>query len=1180
MALELQISAGNARANLEAVTTAAKNLKAALDGMPQATRFNNLVKAFNSVTGIPQGTIASIDSLARAVNQLGAAKDLSTLARGLNAVGRVDIAKVTANVKALSSALASVRVPPGLAQAGAALNTFAAAAKSASAETRSLTASMRGFKVPAALTGSVKQLNNLATSMTTARSSAISFGGAMHNTNGLLAGFGVTLGAVGFGRFISGLNDIEKQMASFRSIVDTTMKDAGGSASSLDMLRAQAEKLGLPLRELVDTYPKFATSLRLSGISAAETNKIYNDLSVGLAAVGADAIKTQRVFKAVEQMFNKGTVTAEELKQQLGDAIPGAIGVFARSMGVGTQELLKMMEAGQVASSNVGKFAAMLASEMGPAAEAMAKTWIGASNRMANAWAELQMAMSGGFFDTITPSVNNFAEALKGFVSSGSAEALAVTLGKIASVAINLGATLVNLLSGPMGGVISVFGGVVAATFALSGAFSGLSAAAGLLSAGPLTAMLGMFGKLGTGIAGIVVSLGPMGLAFAGVAAAITAAIVAYNMWTGATNAATTAADQLYQKAQGVSGEVDTIGEAMHVAANASNDWGISTTQLAQAQAVLGAEIGVIQGLVANYNEQLKNGTLTAEEHAKKMEELAARMEKVQEAMTNVARGADKYRASQEHANSATSSAAAASDKASNGYNRMSSSMSTAQSRAQSLESALQSLASTQRQVESSTTSVKLTNGGDYGTSMPEAKGPLGFEGSMFDSGSLFSGGGISHKGTRNKFRNLPAALWKGAPKLAGGIENTNQILGAGGIPAILHPNEAVVPLTGGGSIPIAGGGGGGAGMQVVVGALTQLLTSSMNTGVEVTRVKEAVYANTSVLKAALDKINMTLLAISSGVIALKSSGFGGGGGGGVSGGGGTLGLGGTASGDIGTAGAAAGGVGGSGALFEFAQQASSLSNAVSQANDRADSIYKNSPKFYYGTGKGNSGVFINPGDRASYADAQKASSYANAEYLNYLWSNPTLAAAYFKEKAASAPSTAPFGGESMRDTFLRYSKIFASGKRQDLGFASGNASVGYATGSPNASKDPTGGFMATLHPDEAVIPLPDGRSVPVSLPNELSSLMQRVEADYRGGMADGGSIVGRSRQTVTANNRNNSSSGGPVVIHMNIQTPDAASFSRSKAQIMQEFKSEFDRIAGQLGSVNKKEDPTKRNRR
>lgn len=1181
--LELKISAGNSKATLDDITAAATKLKSALDSLPQATRFNNLVKALNGITGVDPRVTADLRQLGVAVNALASARDLGAVAKGLSAIGRLDISKVAANVQKLNTALSGLVIPPGLSKAASALNNFAGAAQKANASAKQLGSSLQQIKVPTSLGSTANQLNKFAAGFSVAQAGAHQFGGAMSSVNGLLAGFGVTLGTIGFARFIGGLNDAEKQMASFRAIVDSTMKDAGGSSASLDILRKSAYSLGLPLRDLVGTYPKFAASLRLSGQSADTTNQIFKDLSIGLAGVGADAIKTQRVFKAVEQMFNKGTVTAEELKQQLGDAIPGAVNTFAASMGVSTASLAKMMEAGQVSANNVAKFAALLAEKAGPAAEAMAKTWIGASNRMASAWFELQTAMSTPFFDAITPSVNKLVDAILNFVNSGAAASMGASFGTIAAGVVNFGTAVVNLLNGPLGGMVASFGGVVASALALGTGFKVLSAAAGVLGGGAgMGGLIAVLGRVGLGFAGLVTTLAPFAPMLAGVAVAITAAVVAYNYFASSSDSAAQSAQKLYAAASGTSGPIDTVAEAMYVAAHAGDAMGVSMTQVAAAQQVFAAEITVLEGLVEQYNAQLEAGTLTAEEAAKKMEEVTARMVVLQDAMQKTTRATEQYKNRQDSANNSTVAASSAASSAASGYDRLGSSMSSAASRAQQLDQALAALKSTENSTTRSTQSVTLT-GGDTSSSSGGSQDTSGFSlsGNMFDSGSMFggsmfSGGGISHKGTNKKFR-LPAALWNGAPSYAGGTANTNAALSGGGIPAILHPNEAVVPLTGGGSIPIAGGGG-GADTQIIAGGVSQLITVSMNTQTEVARVKEAVQANTSVLKNAIDKVNLTLQGVVTGVANLRSSG--GGSSSSVSGsGGGTLGLGGSASGDIGTAGALAGGVGGSGALYDFAQQANQLSSAVSDANSRASSIWNNASKIYYGTGLGgnNPGTFVNPADRQAYSEAQASSAAAQSAFQNYLWSNPTLASAYYKELAKNASDRAVAGGMSMRERYLAMAAQFESGNRTSS-TSLGIGQSGYAKGSPNAWKDEKGGFVTTLHPDEAVIPLPDGRSVPVTLPEQLSSLMQTMDREYRG--SPGASIVTRSRSNSSGGASSGGGGGGTVVVHMNIQTPDAASFSKSKAQIMQEFKSEFDRVSSRYGSTDRREDPTRRQKR
>jgi hypothetical protein len=75
--------------------------------------------------------------------------------------------------------------------------------------------------------------------------------------------------------------------------------------------------------------------------------------------------------------------------------------------------------------------------------------------------------------------------------------------------------------------------------------------------------------------------------------------------------------------------------------------------------------------------------------------------------------------------------------------------------------------------------------------------------------GGLFEEGGYS--GSPVASATMPASFWAGAPHYAEGTPNTS-----GGMPAILHDNEAVVPLSRGRSIPVELSGAGGGGDSVV----------------------------------------------------------------------------------------------------------------------------------------------------------------------------------------------------------------------------------------------------------------------------------------------------------------------------------------------------------------------------
>ena len=59
-------------------------------------------------------------------------------------------------------------------------------------------------------------------------------------------------------------------------------------------------------------------------------------------------------------MFSKGGVNAEELKQQLGERLPGAVALMAAGLKIGTKELNQMLQQGQVTAAAVIKLAGQL----------------------------------------------------------------------------------------------------------------------------------------------------------------------------------------------------------------------------------------------------------------------------------------------------------------------------------------------------------------------------------------------------------------------------------------------------------------------------------------------------------------------------------------------------------------------------------------------------------------------------------------------------------------------------------------------------------------------------------------------------------------------------------------------------------------------------------------------------
>src|SRR5690606_29034986 len=119
-----------------------------------------------------------------------------------------------------------------------------------------------------------------------------------------------------------------------------------------------ALKTGRDLTTLSRGYSQIAVAAQEAGISTKEMKNISMSAVEASTAIGLSAADTDGVIRAFVQMLSKGKITAEELRQQLGDRLPIAVPAMARALGLTTEELDKMMEQGEIlANESLPKFA-------------------------------------------------------------------------------------------------------------------------------------------------------------------------------------------------------------------------------------------------------------------------------------------------------------------------------------------------------------------------------------------------------------------------------------------------------------------------------------------------------------------------------------------------------------------------------------------------------------------------------------------------------------------------------------------------------------------------------------------------------------------------------------------------------------------------------------------------------
>ncbi len=126
-----------------------------------------------------------------------------------------------------------------------------------------------------------------------------------------------------------------------------------GAQAELAFIKKTAGELGLELNRAGQAYLSLSAATKGTNLEGQKTKDIFTSVSRAMSALGKSSAETDLALRAVSQIASKGTVSMEELRGQLGEALPGALKAAADGMGVTTQELIKMVESGGVLASDL-----------------------------------------------------------------------------------------------------------------------------------------------------------------------------------------------------------------------------------------------------------------------------------------------------------------------------------------------------------------------------------------------------------------------------------------------------------------------------------------------------------------------------------------------------------------------------------------------------------------------------------------------------------------------------------------------------------------------------------------------------------------------------------------------------------------------------------------------------------
>lgn len=245
------------------------------------------------------------------------------------------------------------------------------------------------------------------------------------------------VGFIGFEAVKSGVSALLDAQKSFQQI-KYGLQGATGSAEAADKAYAfvaqTAKELGLNLEEAGKSFASMSAAASANGIAMKDQQELFRQLSRSATVMHLSSEQMGRATMALGQSFSKGKFQAEELRQQLGEAIPGIVPRFIQAvakMNEGTalagKSFDKLLQGGELSVEKYLPAMIQALEKTGAGAEDASKSLSAELNRLSTAWFDLKVKTSGGVFsDAAISSVRFMTENLENVAGAATLAAGAI----------------------------------------------------------------------------------------------------------------------------------------------------------------------------------------------------------------------------------------------------------------------------------------------------------------------------------------------------------------------------------------------------------------------------------------------------------------------------------------------------------------------------------------------------------------------------------------------------------------------------------------------------------------------------------------------------------------------------------------------------------------------------------
>lgn len=240
---------------------------------------------------------------------------------------------------------------------------------------------------------------------------------------------------------------VTKQQQALVNSMRASVGSAAQSGAALDFVSQVAKELGLNYQSAAEGFQRLTASATANGIAMRDQQQLFLEVSRAATSMQIAPAQVDRAMTALSQSFSKGRFMAEELRQQLAEAIPGVVPRFQKAVleltkgtdlaGKSFDELLQggLLDVKTFLPAMTRAFA-----EMGTTWREGASSLQAESNRLGNAWRELKLELAKGpFSDTAVAGIRATTSALEGMgavmpILAPAAGSLAVALASVAAI--------------------------------------------------------------------------------------------------------------------------------------------------------------------------------------------------------------------------------------------------------------------------------------------------------------------------------------------------------------------------------------------------------------------------------------------------------------------------------------------------------------------------------------------------------------------------------------------------------------------------------------------------------------------------------------------------------------------------------------------------------------------------